>query len=99
MGFDRRAEDERIEQIHDMVKEIHQRQIEITLPMLEKHEKVIRDINDRIITVEKQGESTQKELTEHKSNHWQFSGIVVAISGVFAVIAAVIIEKLMGICK
>ncbi len=37
--------------------------------------------------------STQKELSEHKDNHWQWAGLILTLSGVVATIIVEMVKK------
>lgn len=80
MGENRRIKDTRIEEIHKDVKEIR----DILLNE--------QGVCVRLSVSERANESTQKELTEHKSNHWQYIIVLTAIAGV----AVGIIELIKG---
>jgi hypothetical protein len=52
---------------------------------------------ERITIAETKGGSTQKELSEHKANHWQQAFIIVGLSGVIASVAVVLVPFLCHI--
>lgn len=67
--YERRQDDPRIGEIVETVKEIRT---------------ILQGENGLLVVVREiktKSESCQKELTEHKSNHWQFSSIVIGIVG------------------
>lgn len=70
MSEERRREDKRIEEIAENVQKIH----DVLLSE--------QGVCVRLSVAERSIEATQKELTDHKSNHWQFAGIIVTAAGV-----------------
>ena len=46
----------------------------------------------RIGILEVERKSTQAELTEHKSNHWQIAGLTVTISGIISGVIMWVVE-------
>lgn len=83
----RRAEDERFKFIQETLQEVKDdlRAVKVTL-------QGNNGICNRISVVETKTESQQAELSEHKSNHWQYIIVLTGIAGV----AVGIIELIKG---
>ena len=81
--FDRRGDDARYIQI---------------LKILEKLDDTLHDkggMCERITIVETKSASTQIELSEHKSSHWQFAGLVIGSMGILATLIVFILPLLL----
>lgn len=59
----------------------------------------IKELYGKVDELNKEGtpatRSVQRELTEHKSNHWQFAALVVGSSGILITIIIFIAEKMV----
>ena len=69
---ERRSDDQRIDEIHQDIKDIKQ--------ILQGE----RGLCVRVAVVERSNEATQKELVDHKKSHWAFATIVVGLAGIVA---------------